>query len=71
MLPLIVTEEKDPESGEYASVLAAKRSDAWVQEAKIIAKVTKESFTSTESDDIGKALIEFSRNASQTIPSEV
>ncbi len=54
MLPLIATEARLTDSGEYASILAAKRAGAWVDGTRILANVTKESFASTEGDDLGK-----------------
>ncbi|VDD74394.1 unnamed protein product [Mesocestoides corti] len=53
VLPLIATESRLPESGEYASIVAAKRVGAWVGGTRILANVTTETFSSTEKDDLG------------------
>ncbi|KAL5103164.1 Receptor-type tyrosine-protein phosphatase delta [Taenia crassiceps] len=53
VLPLVATEARVPESGEFASVLAAKRAGAWVEGTRILANVSTESFSSTEGDDLG------------------
>lgn len=56
VLPLVATEARVPESGEYASVLASKRAGAWVEGTRILANVSSESFSSTEGDDLGELM---------------